>query len=106
MHVVKTSALSKPISFWVMHTACTQAGRWHELGFDLSMAVNLAPSQIRAKDLVRTVESAVKAAGYPPSQFEVEVTEDILVDDKNALETFCKIKKLGVKLLLDDFGTG
>jgi diguanylate cyclase (GGDEF)-like protein/PAS domain S-box-containing protein len=106
MHVVKTSALSDPISTWVMHTACAQAGRWRAQGFDVSMAVNLVPSQIRAKDLVRTVESVLKANAYPPSQLELEVTEDILVDDENALETFRKIKKLGVKLLLDDFGTG
>ena len=57
IHVVKTSALSEPVSSWVMQTACAQAGRWHAKGFDLSMAVNLAPSQIRAKDLVKTVES-------------------------------------------------
>jgi diguanylate cyclase (GGDEF)-like protein/PAS domain S-box-containing protein len=106
MHVVKTSAFSDPISSWVMQTACAQASRWRAQGFDLSMAVNLAPSQIRAKDLATTVETVLKATGYPPSQLELEVTEDILVDDENALETFRKIKKLGVKLLLDDFGTG
>ena len=106
MHIVKTSALSEPISFWVMQTACTQASRWHKQGFDMSMAINLAPSQIRAKDLVKTVESVLKATAYPPSQLELEVTEDILIDDENALETFRQIKRLGVKLLLDDFGTG
>ena len=72
----------------------------------MSMAINLAPSQIRAKDLVKTVESVLKATAYPPSQLELEVTEDILIDDENALETFRQIKRLGVKLLLDDFGTG
>jgi diguanylate cyclase (GGDEF)-like protein/PAS domain S-box-containing protein len=106
MHVVKTSALSEPISSWVMQTACAQASRWHAQGFDLTMAVNLAPSQIRAKDLAKTVESVLETSGYPPSQLELEVTEDILIDDENALETFRTIKKLGVKLLLDDFGTG
>ena len=106
MHIVKTSALSEPISAWVLQTACAQASRWHAQGFDLSMAVNLAPSQIRANDLASTVESMLKTTGYPPSQLELEVTEDILIDDENALETFRTIKKLGVKLLLDDFGTG
>jgi len=50
MHVVETSALSEPISFWVMLTACTQASRRRELGFDLSIAVNLAPSQTMAAE--------------------------------------------------------
>lgn len=106
LHVVKTSALSEPISYWVMHTACAQASRWHAQGFDLSMAVNLAPSQIRAKDLAATVEALLENTGYPPSRLELEVTEDILIEDENSMESFRKIKKLGVKLLLDDFGTG
>ena len=93
IHVVKTSALSEPVSSWIMHTACAQASRWHAKGFDLSMAVNLAPSQIRAKDLVKTVESVLKMNAYPPSQLELEVTEDILVDDENALEAFRKRSK-------------
>jgi EAL domain-containing protein (putative c-di-GMP-specific phosphodiesterase class I) len=70
------------------------------------MAVNLAPSQIRAKDLAATVEALLENTGYPPSRLELEVTEDILIEDENSMESFRKIKKLGVKLLLDDFGTG
>jgi diguanylate cyclase (GGDEF)-like protein/PAS domain S-box-containing protein len=106
LHVVKTSALSEPVSSWVMNTACAQARRWQAQGFDLSMAINLAPSQVRAKDLVTAVENLLKSTDYPPSRLELEVTEDILIDDERSLESFRNIKKLGVKLLLDDFGTG
>ena len=41
-----------------------------------------------------------------PSRLEVEVTEDILVDDQNAIDVFRQIRDLGVRVLLDDFGTG
>jgi EAL domain-containing protein (putative c-di-GMP-specific phosphodiesterase class I) len=44
--------------------------------------------------------------GCSPSCLELEVTEDILVDDENAVEVFRGIRDLGVHILLDDFGTG
>jgi diguanylate cyclase (GGDEF)-like protein/PAS domain S-box-containing protein len=106
MHVVKISALSEPIALWVLQTACRRAHEWHTNGFDISVAVNLAPSQIRSKELVATVDGVLKETGCPPSRLELEVTEDILVDDEDAVEIFRKLKKLGVHILLDDFGTG
>jgi diguanylate cyclase (GGDEF)-like protein/PAS domain S-box-containing protein len=106
MHVAKTSPVSEPLALWVMRTACRQASVWHKNGFDLSMAINLAPSQIRSNDLATTIATVLKETGCPPSRLEVEVTEDILVDDENAVEVFRKIKDLGVRILLDDFGTG
>lgn len=106
MHVVKTSSISDRLAWWVMHTACKQACDWQANGFDLSIAVNLAPSQIRSNDLVATIEAALRETGCSPSHLELEVTEDILVDDEKAVEIFRDIRNLGVRILLDDFGTG
>jgi EAL domain-containing protein (putative c-di-GMP-specific phosphodiesterase class I) len=89
-----------------MQTACKQARLWQTNGFDLSMAVNLAPSQFRSDDLVTTIGDVLKETGCVPSRLELEVTEDILVDDEKAVDIFHKIKNLGVRILLDDFGTG
>jgi diguanylate cyclase (GGDEF)-like protein/PAS domain S-box-containing protein len=106
LHVVKTSSLSDPIALWVMRTACNQACIWQKGGHDLSMAVNLAPSQLRSSDLVSTLANVLMETGCAPSRLELEVTEDILVDDEKAVDIFHKIKNLGVRILLDDFGTG
>ena len=106
MHIVKTSSLSDRLARWVMQTACTQARQWQQNGSDLSVAVNLAPSQLRSNDLVATIEAALRETGCLPSRLELEVTEDILVDDEKAVEIFRDIRNLGVHILLDDFGTG
>ncbi len=106
MHVVKTSSLSDRLARWVMQTACKQARQWQANGSDLSVAVNLAPSQLRSNDLVATIQAALKETGCAPSRLELEVTEDILVDDEKAVEIFRDIRNLGVHILLDDFGTG
>ena len=106
MHVVKTSALSDRLARWVMQTACKQARLWQASGSDLTVAINLAPSQLRSNDLVETIAAALRETGCSPSHFELEVTEDILVDDEKAVELFRAIRNLGVHILLDDFGTG
>lgn len=106
MHVAKNSPVSEPLALWVMRTACNQARIWQKNGFDLSMAINLAPSQVRSNDLATTIARVLKETGCSPSRLEVEVTEDILVDDQNAIEVFREIRDLGVRILLDDFGTG
>jgi len=107
MHVVKTSSsLSDPMALWVMQTACKQARLWQKNGHDLSIAVNLAPSQLRSGDLVSTIANVLMETGCTPSRLELEVTEDILVDDEKAVDIFHKLKNLGIRILLDDFGTG
>lgn len=106
MHVAKTSSVSDPLALWVMKTACRQAHTWQRQGFDLSMAVNLAPSQLRSSDLATTIANVLDETGCSPSRLELEVTEDILVDDEDAVGLFRKIQDLGVRILLDDFGTG
>jgi diguanylate cyclase (GGDEF)-like protein/PAS domain S-box-containing protein len=106
MHVVKTSVLSDRLARWVMQTACKQARLWQKNGFDLTVAVNLAPSQLRSNDLVTTIETALRETGCSPTRLELEVTEDILVDDEKAVKIFRDIRDLGVHILLDDFGTG
>ena len=90
MHVVKTSSFSDPMALWVMQTACNQARLWQKSGHDLSMAINLAPSQLRSGDLVSTIANVLMETGCLPSRLELEVTEDILVDDEKAVEIFHK----------------
>src|SRR5689334_16836298 len=106
MHVAKTSSVSEPLALWVMRTACYQARIWQARGFDLSMAVNLAPSQLRSSELATTIADVLEETGCSPSRLELEVTEDILIDDENAVRLFRKIQHLGARILLDDFGTG
>jgi EAL domain-containing protein (putative c-di-GMP-specific phosphodiesterase class I) len=76
------------------------------MGHNLSIAINLAPSQLRSGDLVATVGNVLRETGCLASRLELEVTEDILVDDESAVDIFRKIQDIGVRMVLDDFGTG
>ncbi len=107
MPVVNTSPSSDRIAKWVIHTACAKAAEWERNGHALRIGVNLTTSLLRSGDLAGTVQQALASSGLSPTNLELEITEDILLDDeKSALDTFLEIQKMGVRIVFDDFGTG
>jgi len=96
------------IGAWVLRQACLQAAAWLRDGLALPrVAVNLSILQFRHADLVGQVENALKAAGLPARQLELEITESVLMRDTDkVLHTADSLKQLGVSLAIDDFGTG
>jgi diguanylate cyclase (GGDEF)-like protein/PAS domain S-box-containing protein len=107
MPVVNTSPSSDRIAKWVINTACAKAASWERAGYAIRIGVNLSTSLLRSGDLASTVQQALALSGLSPTNLELEITEDILLDDeKSALDTFLKIQKLGVRIVFDDFGTG
>lgn len=107
MPVVNTSPISERIAKWVLDTACAKAAAWERSGHTIRIGVNLSPSLFRSGDLADTVQQALASSRLSPGSLELEVTEDILLhDEKSALDTFLKIRKLGARIVFDDFGTG
>jgi diguanylate cyclase (GGDEF)-like protein/PAS domain S-box-containing protein len=107
MPVVNASPISDRIAQWVLETACSQAAAWERAGRKLRIGVNLSPSQLQSGDLVDSVAHTLARTGLTPTSLELEVTEDILLHDEQAvLDTFLKIQEFGVRIVFDDFGTG
>jgi diguanylate cyclase (GGDEF)-like protein/PAS domain S-box-containing protein len=107
MPIVNTSTISNQVAGWVLHTACRQGAAWARAGHGIRIGVNLSPSQFTWGDLPTEVASALAVSGLPPALLELEVTEDILLDDKKAvLSIFRRLRDLGVRMVFDDFGTG
>jgi EAL domain-containing protein (putative c-di-GMP-specific phosphodiesterase class I) len=62
---------------------------------------------LQSDDLINSVARALAKSGLTATNLELEVTEDILLNDEQAvLNTFLEIQKLGVRIVFDDFGTG
>ncbi len=107
MPVVNTSSISDRIAAWVLETACRQARLWERSGHAIRVGVNLSPSQFQSTDLAAAVAEILKITGLTPSLLELEVTEDILLlHEESVLDTFRRIRALGVRFVFDDFGTG
>jgi diguanylate cyclase (GGDEF)-like protein len=88
----------------VLCEACAEAASWAE---PLSIAVNLSPLQIAQGDLPALVQSVLLRTGLAPSRLELEITEGVLIQDINrALHVLRQLKAMGVRIAMDDFGTG
>lgn len=105
---LETGSLAVAVGAWVLDEACAQAAYWRAHGApDLRMGVNLFAAQLRLNDLIAEVLSALQRHGLPPSALELEVTENIVLDDDDlVLDTLTGLRKAGVGIAFDDFGTG
>lgn len=93
---------------WVLRTACLQNVAWQKAGFPpIRMAVNVSAQQFHRGEIVRTVEEVLRETGLEPKWLEVELTESLTLDESDAtIQIMHDLKRLGVSLSLDDFGTG
>jgi diguanylate cyclase (GGDEF)-like protein/PAS domain S-box-containing protein len=102
--VAEETGLIVPIGEFVVRQACVEAMTWPG---DLRVAVNLSAVQFRRKGLVDTVRRALEDSGLPGDRLELEVTETLLMDNRQeALRQLNELKALGVRISMDDFGTG
>ncbi len=91
----------------VLRTACAQGRRWMDEGMScIRIGVNISAHQLRRRDFVDVIESALRDTRFPPQSLELELTESMLIDDvPDDLEKLELLKGLGILLSIDDFGT-
>ena len=97
-----------PLGTWAMRTACAQAKEWFDAGFrGLGLAVNLSVQQLTQPDLLERVREVLDETGLPPRLLELEITESgAMQNPENSIRTLYELKKIGLRVSLDDFGTG
>jgi diguanylate cyclase (GGDEF)-like protein len=83
-----------------------QARSWRDQGMPLPVAVNLSTTNLLDLDLVSTIEGLLRSHGLPADSLIVEITESALVDSARSRHTVAALQALGVRISLDDYGTG
>jgi diguanylate cyclase (GGDEF)-like protein/PAS domain S-box-containing protein len=93
---------------WVMKTACRQILEWQQAGLPaIRVAVNVSSQQFFQGNIVDLVRAVVRETGLDPGLLELELTESRILDDSPAtIKIMRDLKRIGVSLSLDDFGTG
>jgi diguanylate cyclase (GGDEF)-like protein len=96
------------ISDWVLQTVCRQNKAWQDQGFPpMVLAVNIAPRMFQQRELTQMVGRALSQSRLEPRFLELEVTEDMIQQDINAaIQTLKELDSLGVRLTIDNFGSG
>lgn len=106
--VAEHRGLIMPIGKWMLQEATKQNAAWQRMGLPkVPIAVNLSPLQFKQPQLVEMVRRALDEAGLDGEYLELEITENLLMQDtQQVAKTLGELKKLGVKLTVDDFGAG
>jgi diguanylate cyclase (GGDEF)-like protein len=93
-----------PIGEWVIREACAAAAKWPE---DVHVAVNISAVQLRSPGLMQVIVGALATSGLRPTRLEIEITETVLLQNKEAtLALLHQLRALGIRIAMDDFGTG
>ncbi|MEU8661595.1 GGDEF domain-containing protein [Actinoplanes philippinensis] len=105
--LAERARLIGPLTAHVLDTALADCATWRGLGHPLSVAVNLSPDMLTDPALTGQIEQALSRHGLPAAALTLEITENaIMADPTNARRTLDALHGLGVKLSIDDFGTG
>jgi EAL domain-containing protein (putative c-di-GMP-specific phosphodiesterase class I) len=93
-----------PLGEWVIRQACITAAQWPD---HLQVAVNISAAQFRGSGLMQVIINALATSGLHPTRLEIEITETVLLQDKEAtLAVLHQLRALGIRIAMDDFGTG
>jgi len=102
--IIEDAGLIHMIGDWVIREACAEAARWDGC---MRVAVNISAAQLTGAGLAKTVLGALAATRLEPNRLELEVTENVFLgDDAATLASLERLRALGVRLVLDDFGKG
>lgn len=102
--LAEDNGLIVPLGEWVLRKACHFGVTLPE---QVSIAVNLSAVQFRRSDILATVQAVLAETGLPPTRLELEITETLLLDDSQQINSTLKaLRNIGVRISVDDFGTG
>lgn len=108
--VAEETGLIRELGLNVLSQAIQQSARWRQEGIlteEMNVAVNISGKQIGDSNLIGFIRDQLQAAGLPPHNLRLEVTESLLLNsDETTGEFFREIKALGIGIDMDDFGTG
>ncbi len=105
--IVEETGLIIPIGEWVLRKACRQNKAWQEAGLrPVNMAVNISIRQFMSSGFTDTVRKILAETNLDPQYLELEITESIASDVQYTKEILLELKKIGVKVSIDDFGSG
>ncbi len=106
--VAEQSELINEIGAWVLERSCRDFASWEHAypGASLTLSINVSARQLVNPAFLGMVVAALEAAGMDPSSLILEITESIFIEEGDrTMAMLCDLKKLGLKLALDHFGS-
>jgi diguanylate cyclase (GGDEF)-like protein len=103
--IAEEGSLISAVDCWVLQEACRRGVQWCEAGG--TIAINLSARTLQQDDVIQALRQSLRRTGIPPGQLTLEITETTLLGSTGATtHNLGRLRELGVKLSIDDFGTG
>lgn len=106
--IAEEAGFMPQIGEWLLETSCRQYGQWRAQGMPaIRLSVNISSSQLRDDRFVESVKATLRQTGFDPHLLDLELTErEVMVKDPASMERLKALKAIGVRIAVDDFGTG
>jgi len=106
--IAEETGLIVPITYWMLHEVCSQNVLWHKEDIaNVAVSINMSARMFEGDSLYEIVEEALTRSGLEPCFLELEITESIAMNNiEETVALLSKLRNLGVRVSLDDFGTG
>ena len=110
IHVMEEIGMIVPLGSWVLRQACTQMAQLNAQRRDappLAVSVNISSKQLARDDFPQEVAAVLSETGFDPRRLMLEITESAIIENaEQASAALQRLKAIGVRILMDDFGTG
>ena len=105
--IAEQTGLIKQLTYWIVNNACEQIANWRSHGMDLTIAVNLSAWNLQDDKLLQQLQLILQRWNVQPETLEFEITESVMMADlEQAIEVMSKLDDMGIRLAIDDYGTG
>ena len=108
IRIAEDTGFISELGRWALQHACQEAAYWASAReVPCRLSVNVSPLQFEQGDVFTTVVESLKRAGLPPEMLDLEITESLLLrDDPRIGHSLEELRRMGVRIVLDDFGKG
>ena len=107
IHIAEQTGQIKALTRWVFLSALTQSKQWSELGLELNIAINISAENLKEPDFYEFICESMTQQGITAEKLTLEITESSVVEDpESAIKLLSKFKSRGIKISIDDYGTG
>jgi len=105
--LAEETGLIVPIGRWMLEEACSRAAAWNVAGHRVGISVKVSANQLNRDGFITDVRRALQQSGVEPSLVTLEIAEATVMRDVTAAaRRFGELKQLGVRIAIDDFGSG
>lgn len=107
IELAEQTGIIKPLTRWVVSNALVQQAKLVAAGYDVGMSINLSTVNLKEQDLIPFLKTIIQENKADPSKIFLEITETSMMSNPlDAIEILDKIREIGIKISIDDFGSG